>query len=225
MALGESISGYSSLDCTLRVPKFSLGTLTCWSCRLISLIGDSDIASFFVLHWYICLIWHADCDDRFILVEDSEISISLCFITIFVWDIDMLIVLIVYLISLSIVIMIFAMIVLITLHVWIHCYTSFDVTCRLSRLCILLIVFEHDVCITIYLDSHSLYVYMSDISCTLPDRMSHDCPPFAWLHVACLCGPHFYPPTSNSLGFGHSFHLGSHYCKCEAFCVLVLWPS
>ncbi|KAL6349660.1 hypothetical protein AAG906_041067 [Vitis piasezkii] len=29
------------------------------------------------------------------------------------------------------------------------------------------------------------------------------------------------PFTSNSLGLGHSFHSGSHYCKCEALCVLV----
>ena len=66
---------------------------------------------------------------------------------------------------------------------------------------------------------------MSDISCTLLDCMMHDCPPSAWLHVVCLCGPHIYPLTSNSLGFGHSFHPGSHYCKCETFCVFALWPS
>ena len=89
------------------------------------------------------------------------------------------------------------------------------------------IVFEHDVCITICLDC-SILAYLV---CTwviypaLPDCMMHDCPPSAWLHVACLCGSHFYPPISNSLGFGHSFHLGSHYCKCETFRVLALWPS
>ena len=71
----------------------------------------------------------------------------------------------------------------------------------------------------------ALYVDMSDISCTLLDCMMHDCPPSAWLHVVCLCGSHFYPLTSHSLGVGHSFHLGSHYCKCETFCVLALWPS
>ena len=68
-------------------------------------------------------------------------------------------------------------------------------------------------------------VDMSDISCTLLDCMARDCLPSAWLHVACLCGPHIYPLTSNSLGFGHSFHPGSHYCKCETFYVLALWPS
>ena len=52
---------------------YSFGTLTCWLCWLIILIKDSDIATF------------------------------LCFIAIFVWDIDMLIVLIDYLACLSIV--------------------------------------------------------------------------------------------------------------------------
>ena len=68
-------------------------------------------------------------------------------------------------------------------------------------------------------------VDMIDISCTLLDCMMHDCPLSAWLHVACLCGLHFYPPTSKSLGLGHSLHSGPHYCKCEALCVLILWPS
>ena len=137
----------------------------------------------------------------------------------------MLIVLIAYLISLSIVILIFAMTVLIALHVQIHWYISIDLARWFTCLYILSVVFEHGVLITIHPDCHGLYVYMSDISCTLHDRMSHDCPSSAWLHVACPCGPHIYPLTSNSLGFGHSFHLGSHYCKCETFCVLALWPS
>ena len=90
-----------------------------------------------------------------------------------------------------------------------------------------LTVFEHDVCITIRLDCR-IFAYLVCIWViypALPDCMMHDYPPSAWLHVVCLCGSHFYPPTSNSLGFGHSFHLGSHYCKCETFCVLALWPS
>ena len=62
-------------------------------------------------------------------------------------------------------------------------------------------------------------------TCTLLDCMVHDYPSSVWLHVACQCGPHIYHLTSNSLGFGHSFHPGSHYCKCETFCVLALWPS
>ena len=151
---------------------------------------------------------------------------SLCLIIIFVWDIDMLIVSIVHLVSLSIVIPILAMTILIALHVWIRCYIFIDLTCWFSSLYILLIVFEHDVYTYHFSsDRHSLYVCMNGISCTLLDRMLHDCPPSAWLHVACLCGSHFYPPTFNSLGFGHSFHPGSHYCKCETFCVLALWSS
>ena len=89
----------------------------------------------------------------------------------------MLIVLIAYLISLGIVILIFSMIILITLHVWIRCW--FDLTCRFSGLYIILIVFEHGILITIHPDSHSLYVCMSDISCTLLDYMMHDCSPSA----------------------------------------------
>ena len=71
----------------------------------------------------------------------------------------MLIALIAYLDSLSIVILIFAMIVLIALHIWIHCYTSFDLTCQLSGLYIILTVFVHDVRITIHLDC-SILAYL-----------------------------------------------------------------
>ena len=88
----------------------------------------------------------------------------------------MLIVLIAHFVLLSIVILIFSMIILIALHVWIRCCISFDLTCQFSGLCIILIVFEHDICITIHPDCHSLYVDMSDIFYTLLDCMSHDCP-------------------------------------------------
>ena len=125
-----------------------------------------------------------------ILIEDFVFF--LCFISMIVEYTDILIILIDHLALLSIVILIFAMIVLTTLHIWIHCYTSFDLTCRLSGLYILLIVFEHDICITFSSDCHSLYVCMSDISCTLLDCMMHDYPPSAWLHVVCLCGTHTY---------------------------------
>ena len=117
------------------------------------------------------------------------------------------------------------MIVLITSHAYTHQCISLSLTCWFSRSYILSIVFERDVCIIIHFDYHSLCVDMSDISCTLLDCMSHDCLSSAWLHVACPCGSHFYPPTSNSLGFGHSFHPGSHNCKCETFYVLAHWPS
>ena len=52
------------------------------------------------------------------------------------------------------------MIVLITSHVQIHCCISFDLMDWFSCLYIILIVFEHDVCITIHLDYHILCVDM-----------------------------------------------------------------
>ena len=32
-------------------------------------------------------------------------------------------------------------------------------------------------------------------------------------------------PYLRPSSFGHFLHFGSHFCKCEALCVLVLWPS
>ena len=68
--------------------------------------------------------------------------------------------------------------------------------------CILiLIVFEHDFCITIHFDC----CILAYLVCTwwyiwaLPDCVSHDCPPFAWLCAACLCGSHIYPLISHPL--------------------------
>ena len=118
------------------------------------------------------------------------------------------------------------MIILITSYAYTHHCISLSLTCWFSDLYTILIVFEHDVYMYHFpSDRHSLYVCMSGISCTLLDCMLHDCPPSTWLHVAYLCGSHFYPPTSNFLGLGRSFHSGSHYCKCETFCVLALWSS
>ena len=88
----------------------------------------------------------------------------------------MLITSIAYFALLSIVILIFAMIVLTALRVWIHCYIPFDSTYWFTCLYIILIVFEHDVCIIIHPDYHSLYAYMGDISCTLLDCMLRDYP-------------------------------------------------
>ena len=133
----------------------------------------------------------------------------------------MLIVSIAHLVSLSIVILIFAMIILITLHVWIHCCISFDFTCRFSGLYIILIFFEHDVCITIHLDHHSLYVYMSDIFvlcltvCCMTTLLLRDCMSLVvWVtHLS----PYLQPSS-----FGHFLHSDSQFCKCEALCVLIL---
>ena len=120
------------------------------------------------------------------------------------------------------------MIVLITSHAYTHYCTSFDSTCWSTCWYIIwpsLSVlsryhYPSDCSILTYLVCvHWWYIW------DLFDWVLHDYSSSAWLHVACTCGPHFYPLTSKSLGFGHSFHLGSHYCKCETFCVLVLWPS
>ena len=158
MAFGESISGYSSFDCTLRVPELSLGTLTCWSCWSIILIGDYDIASFFMPHWYICMryltCWLCD------RLSWLRILIFLCFIAMFVEYIDMLIILIDHLALLSIVILILP---------WLFCSSHmhgftgiYHLTwCVDSLACILSwSPFEHDVRITIRLDRHSLCAWV-----------------------------------------------------------------
>ena len=56
MAFDESISGYSLLDCTMRVLEFSLGTFDMIDC--IGRLSWLEILTqwfFFVLHGYICL--------------------------------------------------------------------------------------------------------------------------------------------------------------------------
>ena len=103
---------------------------------------------------------------------------------------------------------------------------------RLDMLIHLLVYyFDHPwaccLCITIHLIVIFLLILcgLEWYTCTLLDCMVHDYPSFVWLHVDCPCGQHIYLLTSNSLGFGHSFHPGSHYCKCETFCAFALWPS
>ena len=226
MAFDESINGYSLLDCTLRVPEFSLGTLT-WLIVLVDYLDWGFWHSDFLcasLIYFVWDIWHVDYDDWFVLIEDSEIaifSVLHCHIRLGYWHADC-----------------------------IDCLSYFaqhsdsdichDYSDRLACMDSSLVWFDMSILwLAYYLDRLlsmmfiSLFILivvafcvdMSDISCTLLDCMTRDCLPSAWLHVVCLCGSHFYPPTSNSLGVGHSFHLGSHYCRCETFCVLALWPS
>ena len=111
------------------------------------------------------------------------------------------------------------------LYITHHCISP-SLTCWFSDLYTILIAFEYDVRFTIRFDCRILACLVCTwvIYPALPDCMVHDYPSFVWLHVACLCGPHIYPLTSNSLGLGHFLHFGSHFCKCEAFCVLVFWP-
>ena len=126
MAFDESIRGYSLLDCTLRVPEFSLGTLT-W---LIVLVDYLD--------WR---FWHSD---------------FLCASLIYLFEIfDMVIILIDHLALLSIVILIFPWLFCSPhMHGFTGVYhlTRYvdSLTCILSWSS-----FEHDVHIAIHPDSCS----------------------------------------------------------------------
>ena len=209
-------------------PSFHLGHWHDWLYWLIILIGDSDIVIFFVLHWYICLryltcwLWWLIRIDR-----GFRDSYFLCASLIYSFEI--------------LTCCLYWLIISYCLAHWswfCHDYSDHFTCIHLPLyitqfdMLILWLVYPLDRLWAwcIYL-SFFFYLFimvcvdMSDISCTLLDCMARDCLPSAWLHVACLCGPHIYPLTSNSLGFGHSFHPGSHYCKCETFCVFALWPS
>ena len=118
------------------------------------------------------------------------------------------------------------MIILITSHAYTHHCISLSLTCWFSDLYILSIVFKHGVYIyhffylfiMVCVDISDIPVLCLTVWC-MTTLLLCDC------MFACSCGQHIYPLISNSLGFGHSFHPGSHYCKCETFCVLALWPS
>ena len=152
---------------------------------------------FFVLHWYICLL-HRHC---------WFVSIDLIAL-------------------LSIFTLIFSMIDLITSHAYTCHYISFDSTYWSIGLYIILIVFEHDVCITICIDYHILAYLVcihDDISdlCLIACRMT-----VLLCVIACrlsMWDAHLSPYLSPS-SLGHFLHYGSHFCKCETLCVLVLWP-
>ena len=85
----------------------------------------------------------------------------------------------------------------------------------LSDLYIILTVFEHDVRFTIHLDCRDKSKFCL-IACCMTTLLLLD------YMLLVYVGRTSIPPTSKSLGFGHSFHLSSHYCKCETFCVLAL---
>ena len=86
-----------------------------------------------------------------------------------------------YLTLLSIVILVFAMIVLIALHVWIHFYIPFGSTYWFTCLYIILIVFEHDVCITFHLIvivcmwTWVIYPILCLTACCMTVLLLHDC--------------------------------------------------
>ena len=119
------------------------------------------------------------------------------------------------------------MIVLITSHAYTHHCISLCLTCWFSYL-----YTNFDRLWAWFLYYYSSWLLYSRLSCVyMMIYLS-----FAWLCVAWL--PSFcmtvcrlfmwvahLSPYLPSSGLGHSFHLGSHYCKCETFYVLALWPS
>ena len=208
-------------------PSFHLGHWHDWLYWLIILIGDSDTVIFFVLHWYICLryltcwLWWLIRIDRGF--RDSYFLCASLIYSFEIWTCWLYWSIISYCLA----------------HWSWFCHDySYHFTCIHSPLyitqfdmLILWLVYPLDrlwawcIYLSFFLSVYHGLCGHEWYTCTLLDCVVHDYPSFVWLHVACLCGPHIYPLTSNSLGLGHFLHFGSHFCKCEAFCVLVFWPS
>ena len=93
------------------------------------------------------------------------------------------------------------MIVLITSHAYTHYCISLDLTCWFSDLYIILIVFEHDDCITIHLIVVFSLILCVDMMIYLSIAWLHVTwlPFSAWLSVACSCRSRIYPLISNHL--------------------------
>ena len=169
----------------------SFRTLTCWLCWLI------------------------------ILIEDSDVSIFLCFIAISIWDITMLID---YLVCLSIVTLIlpwlfcslhmYRFIVVYHLTWWVNslaCTLSWSSLSMLSLSQFILIVITCMWTWVIYLYFAWLYVAW------LPSSV--------WLYVACLCESYIYPLTSNPLVSVISFISVFTFASVRPCVCLFLWPS
>ena len=178
----------------------SFRTLTCWLCWLI------------------------------ILTEDSDVSIFLCFIAISIWGITMLIVLIhlidclACLACLSIVTLIlpclffsphmYRFTIVYRLTWWVDflaCTLSWSSLSMLSLSQFILIVITCMWTWAIYLYFAWLYVAW------LPSSV--------WLHVACPCGPHIYPFTSNPLVSVIYFIPALTFASVRPCVCLFLWPS
>ena len=100
------------------------------------------------------------------------------------------------------------------------CCISFDLMCWFSCSYIILIIFEHAVFVPIHLDCHNLYVDMSDIfvlCLTVCCMIAFLCVIACRLSVWAVYLSLYLQPS----GFGHLFHYGSYFCKCEALCVFV----
>ena len=158
------------------------------------------IESFWYHRMHVWLLYSfCDIDMLIMLIDyvdwDSDVGIFLWFTTTFAWDIDMLIILIDTLALLSIVTLILP-------------WSFYSLTCILP------------IFVTICLDFHSLYVDVSDIYVLY---FTVCCMTALLYVIACrlsVWAAHLSPYLQPS-GFGHFFHSGSYFCKCEVLCVFV----
>ena len=167
MAIDESISGCPFLDCTLRIFD---------ACS--DFISTRDF-------------WHVDYDDWFILIEDSNAMISSVFhwyIRLKHWHAGLLMI--------DLIVSISTLTLILSWLFWsLHMHTlttvhHFDSTCWSTCRYIILIIFEHDVYITIHLIivfslilCVDMMIYLSFAWLRVAWLLSS-----AWLHAACLCG-------------------------------------
>ena len=205
MAFYWLISGYLSVDCTLR----AFDIIILGACLVIVFICDIDMLIMMIdhLYWGFWLL-------RFFL----------CFIAMSIWDIGMLIVLIDHLALLSIVTLIlpwlfssphmYRLTVVYHLTWWVDslaCILSWSTLSMLSLSLFALIVIIYMWTWVIYLYFAWLYVAW------LPSSV--------WLHAISPCGPHIYPFTSNPLVSVISFILALTFVNVRLCVCLFLWLS
>ena len=193
---------------------------------LISWLHIEDI--WCMLGFYIHLrLWHVDRVDWFILIEDSDAMISSVFhwyIRLRLWHARLLMIDLIALLSMLTLILSWLfwslhMHTLTTVHhsTW-HADPLVGIlfdhlwACYLGITIHLIVVFSLILCV--YIDDISeiclIVCCMTTLLCVIACRLS------VW--VAHLSP---YLPLSS---LGHFLHSGSRFCKCEALCVLVLWP-
>ena len=154
-----------------------------------------------------------------ILIEDFDVSIFLCFIAISIWDFIMLIVLIDYLVCLSIVTLIlpwlfcslhmYRFIVVYHLTWWVN-----SLACTLSWSSLSMLSLSQFILIVIaYVDLSDIFVLCLTVCCMIAFLCVIACRLSVWAVYLSL----YLQPS----GFGHLFHYGSYFCKCEALCVFV----
>ena len=87
-------------------------------------------------------------------------------------------------------------------HLWAWCLYHYSSDCRILAY----LVCGHDDISEFCLIACRMTALLCVIACRLSMWLAH------------------LPPYLQSSSLGHSFHFGSHFCKCETLCVLVLWP-